>query len=102
MHNNYNSLLNCLGDKPKLKDVFKMLLPIASDWEAIGVLLGAEEGDLDGIKHDEQGATKRLRKLISWWLKQVDPSPTWQVLAKALKPLNPQIASKIRQQCVDI
>ena len=79
-----------------------MLLPLAADWKAIGTLLGAQEGDLDRIKHDEQEANDRLQKIISWWLKQVNPPPTWKAMATALETLNPQIASKIQQECVDI
>ena len=79
-----------------------MLLPLASRWKTIGALLGAQDGDLDRIKHDEQEAEDCLRKLISWWLKQVDVSPTWKALADVLETLDPQIASKLRQQCVDI
>ena len=96
------SHFHCIGDKPKLKDVFKLLLPLASRWKAIGALLGAQESDLDKVRHDEQEAEDCLRKLISWWLKQVDPSPTWKDLADVLETLDPQIALKIRQQCIDI
>ena len=95
-------LLHCLGDKPKLKDVLKMLLPLASDWKTIGALLGAEEGVLAKIKHDEQEANDRIQEVISWWLKQVDPSPTWKALADAVESVNPEIASDIRQRCIDI
>ena len=79
-----------------------MLLSLASRWKTIGALLGAQDGDLDRIKHDEQEAEDCLRKLISWWLKQVDVSPTWKDLADVVETLDPQIASKVRQQCVDI
>ena len=96
------SIIHCLGKKPELKDVFKLLLPLVSRWETIGTLLGAEEGDLETIKYNEQLPDNCLRKLISWWLKQVDPSPTWKALADAVESVNPEIASKIRQQCVDI
>ena len=79
-----------------------MLLPLASDWKTIGALLGAEEGVLAKIKHDEQEANDRLQEVISWWLRQVDPSPSWKDLADAVETLDPQIASKVRQQCIDI
>ena len=82
--------------------MFKLLHPLASRWKAIGALLGAQDSDLDRIKQDEQEAEDRLQKLISWWLNQVDPSPTWKDLADALETLNPQIASTVRLQCIDI
>ena len=79
-----------------------MLLPLASDWKTVGVLLKAQECDLAAIEHNEKKANDCLRTLISWWLKQVDPSPTWKALADALEILDTQIALKIRQQCIHI
>ena len=33
-------------DQPKLKDAFRMLLPLAAHWRNIGVLLGIKNDDL--------------------------------------------------------
>ena len=77
----YNFLID---DKPKLKDVFKDLLPLATYWKTIGTLLEIEEHVLDMINSDEDRAHDCLQKMISEWLKRVDPTPTWRDLADAV------------------
>ena len=90
------------GDKPKLKDVFKELLPQATEWKTIGTLLGIEEHILDKIKCDEEGARDRLQKMLSEWLKQADPLPTWKELADAMEAVDALKAKELRSRSADI
>ena len=84
-----------------MKDVFRLLLPLASSWKNIGVLLGLSEDILDQINHDEQGVQNCLRKTVSCWLKQVNPPPRWKDLADAVDNIDPLKAQEIRNQCCD-
>ena len=90
-----------LGGNPQLKDTFKELLPLATDWKTIGTLLGLPEHILEKIKTDEDTARDRLQKMLSEWLKQVE-SPTWKALADAVESINKAKAEEIRKHCVDI
>lgn len=86
-----------LGDKPKLRNVFKKLLPLAKDWKTIGCLLGVERHVLDGINRDEEGVRDCLQAMLSEWLKQVDPRPTWTDIVDAVEEVNSSKAEEIRQ-----
>ena len=90
-----------LGGNPQLKDAFRELLPLATDWKTIGTLLGLPEHILEKIKTDEDTARDRLQKMLSEWLKQVD-SPTWKALADAVESIDKVRAQEIRKHCVDI
>lgn len=94
MHN--LSILLISGNKPKLKDAFKTLLPLAAEWFNIGVLLDFEEGILQEIEQNERREHDRLRAMLSAWLKIEDPLPTWNDLANAVEPFDEEIAEKIR------
>ena len=85
------------GDTPKLKDVFNELLDLASHWKTIGTLLGLESRLLDKIKSDEEGAHDRLREMLSEWLKQVDPPPTWKDIIDAVQKIDAIKAQEIRK-----
>ena len=89
------------GDQPKLKEVFKVLLPLASEWKSIGTLLGLPEHRLRQINSDEEGVNNRLREMVSQWLKQVH-LPTWNDLADAVDCVDKLQAEEIRKHCVDI
>ena len=71
-------------------DVFGELLPLSADWKAIGTytLLGLPRDLLKKIKADEEGARDRSQEVLSEWLNQVDPRPTWAALAEAVEPVN--------------
>ena len=84
----------------ELKTCFKLLLEIASEWQNVGVLLGVEYPQLAQIKSDNSTSTDCLREMLSVWLNQVDPSPTWKTLVDAVGYRSPQLANKIRcTQC---
>ena len=79
-----------------MRDVFDKLLPLAAEWRNIGVLLDISNDKLQAIKCDEQQVNGCLREMISEWLKSTDPQPTWNNLADAIKPFDPQKAEEIR------
>lgn len=63
------------------------------------MLLGLPEDVLETISSDEQKVDNCLRKMVSRWLRQVNPPPTWKDLVDAVKTVNPQKAEEIRNQC---
>lgn len=89
------------GDTPELKDVLKQLLGLASHWKIIGGLLGLESQLLDKIKSDGEGAQECLLSMLSEWLKQVDPPPTWEDIAEAVESVNANKAQEIRKCFID-
>lgn len=90
------------GGKLKLKDVMKELLPLAARWKIIGTLLGIEDHVISRIKADEDGVCDRMQEMLSVWLKQIDPPPTWTALAEAVEVIDELKAEEIRTRCVDI
>ena len=74
------------------------MLSLSSQWKTIGGLLGIPKHVLDKIQSDEEGVEDRLHEMLSQWLKQVDPPPTWKDLADAVNRVDQQKAKEIRQQ----
>ena len=89
-------------ERPELKDAFRELLPFSADWKTIGTLLGLPEGLIKRIAKDEGGARDQLREMLSEWLNQVDPRPTWAALAEAVEPVNKVKAQEIKTKYIDI
>ena len=87
-----------LGGKPNLADAFRQLLPISKEWKNIGALLTFSSDDLGRLEHDEPDTNSCLRAMLSEWLKQVNPSPTWTQLVHAVEPLDPSKAKEL-QNC---
>lgn len=82
-------------EKGHLPVIFKMLLPLASEWENIGLYLGL--GNLeDHINASTRTEASSLRETLKLWLSRVDPPPTWEELAKAVKQFDSDIAAEIR------
>ena len=71
-------------------------------WKTIGTLLGVSKPVLDKIRSDEEGANDRLHEMLSEWLKQTDPPPTWTALADAMEMIDSSKAQEIRKRCVDM
>jgi hypothetical protein len=82
---------------PTLPVAFKELLPVAASWKSIGTLLGIAPHLLDNIEGNERKVEDSLREMLSKWLKQVTPKPTWAALADAVEPFNETIAHQIRE-----
>ena len=78
---------------------FKMLIPIAKEWQNIGTLLELSQEELDSISSRCVGDINQLREMLRLWLSHIDnPSSLWKTLAEAVEPFNSQIAAKIVKQ----
>ena len=97
--NSFVYMVITIDGTPQLKDALRLLYPLASSWQNIGALLGLPKDVLDSIKQDEQGVHNRLREMVSWWVKQANPSPTWGDLAFAVETVDQQKAQELRNQC---
>ena len=86
------------GEKPQLAKAFKMLIPIAKEWQNIGILLGLKHQDLKSIDTDGDSDINHLREMLILWLSSVDrpPWPSWEALAEAVELFDTQIAAKIK------
>ena len=85
-------------DRPKLKDVLKELLPLATEWKTIGILLGIQKHILDKIKKDEDGVCDCLQEMLAEWLKQVDPPSIWRNLADAVEHVDQKKAQELAKR----
>ena len=83
-------------EKPILKDAFRELLTLAAEWKTIGTLLGLQPHTLARVKADEDGVRNCLQEMLSEWLKQIDPPPTWAVLVEAVEAVSAHKAEEIR------
>ena len=82
----------------ELRDVFKELLHLASQWKSIGILLGIQMGVLNKIKVDEgDDCNLCLATALSEWLKQVNPPPSWNNLADVIETVDRNTAAKLRE-----
>ena len=77
------------------------MLPLAAQWKIIGTMLGIEDHVISRIRADEDGVCDRLQELLTVWLKQVDPPPTWAALAEAVEVVDELRAEEIRTRFVD-
>ena len=87
------------GDRPELREALIELVPLATHWKNIGVLLGVEKATLDKIKKDEGETLDCLREMLSMWVKQISPTPTWTALADIVSKFDGQKAHEIRRRC---
>ena len=92
----YTHLDKVPDDNRERQFIYHKLLPLSSKWMIIGGLLGMDIDDLDSIQSDNQGVDDRdyLYAMISMWLKQVKPPPTWK---NAIKTIDQQIAKTLMQ-----
>ena len=85
-----------------LKTVRAAVWEARTQWMNIGIELDILKTDLDAIKATVQGGNPGdcLTEMLTLWLKQVDPPPTWSALVTALKQPTvglQQIAEKIEK-----
>ena len=78
-----------------LSKAFQLLLPLASEWENVGLCLGLDKFQ-DSVKAAAQTAPSCLRETLKLWLDRVDPPPTWKELAKAVEPFDSVVATEIK------
>ena len=81
--------------RPQLSKAFKMLIPIAKEWQNIGVLLELTDQDLKSIAADGDSDINHLREMLRLWLNQVYSPPSWKALSEAVEPFDPLIATKL-------
>ena len=91
-------LFSCIGN---LKNALKELYPLAKNWYNIGVFLNIEDHILDRIASDVYGVDNQLRKMLSVWFKQVDPSPNWGDLADAVEIIDSNKAKQLKGRQAD-
>ena len=77
------------------------MLPLAAKWKIIGTMLEIEDHVISRIRADEDGVCDCLQEMLTVWLKQVDPPPTWSALAEAVEVADELIAEEIRTRFVD-
>ena len=63
----------------------------------IGTLLGVPAHVLDNIRGEGERVDERLREMLSEWLKQIDPPPTWTSLAEAVETVDESKAQRLRE-----
>ena len=83
-------------EKRHLPTIFKLLIPLASEWENIALCL--ELGNFEDLIDAPRTEASCLREILKSWLSRVDPPPTWEELAKAVDPFDSNIAAKIRSR----
>ena len=75
----------------------RLLLPVASSWKTVGVFLGVSKDALDMIESDKKEVRSCLLEMLSTWLKQVSPEPSWGALAYSVEPFDEECAQKLRK-----
>ena len=69
-----------------LKTVKKAVWGARTKWMDIGLELDIIKTDLDAINAEYRGEIgKCFMEMLSLWLKQVDPPPTWSAMVAALQ-----------------
>ena len=88
--------------KLSLPNSYRRLLPKASEWENIGIFLHVPDSVLNTIKYDCHSDSRDcMREMLREWLKQVDPTPSWEALADAVEDIDSHLAEEIRKEyCV--
>ena len=77
------------------------LFDVNCKWFNIGLKLRLPLGTLDSIKFQQLDAPTSMHKMLSNWLKQTDPPPTWEALADALESRiigEPKLAQQLRSK----
>ena len=72
---------------------------VATEWHTIGTFLGIPQGELKIIAEREHEPQRCLMEMLSVWLCQTNPPPSWPDIAKAVEFIRrPDIAQQIRQK----
>lgn len=80
----------------QLPNAFRMLLPVADNWQNIGILLHIPDEKLTSIVSERLPyAVDNLREMLRVWLKQTDPKPSWEAIVEAVKPFDAKKADEI-------
>ena len=68
-----------------MKKICNSIWDARMKWYNIGIQLEIDTSILDTIKHDNDNVDSCLTAMLTGWLKQTTPSPTWQALVDALQ-----------------
>ena len=77
---------------------FKLLIPIAEEWQNVGTLLELKDDALTSIAAAGKKDTDRLREMLKLWLGQEDPVPSWEALTEAVEPFSGEVVAKVKSQ----
>ena len=84
-----------------LREVCDLVSDAKTKWFHLGFQLHIKEVDLDVIKMENDGDVQAcFRKMLSTWLKIIDPPPSWEGLLTALEHHSVKrgdLAASIRQ-----
>ena len=84
---------------PELAEAHRILKPIASEWENIGMYLQVPDREIKAIKMQEHGVVRNcLRELLIVWLRGVAPPPSWRALAEAVREVDERVAREIQDR----
>ena len=84
------------GKFPSMNSSFQLLLPVANEWENLGLLLNVPDGKLQAIGSQYRGSERNcLREMLRAWFSGSSGSHTWEALADGVKPINSDIADQI-------
>ena len=96
-----SSCEDCISPNPLAReqtaDICKCLYPLRAQWKVIGTFLSIDNNTLKAIKADSDESADRLTDMISEWLRNCEPSPTYQALAEAVQQIDPSKAKEIRR-----
>jgi hypothetical protein len=76
------------SEKLTIKDLRKVLRATwegRTKWYDIGLELDIDPETLDTIKGNNDNISDRFQAMLKTWLKMIDPRPTWEALAEALR-----------------
>ena len=70
---------------------------------SIGTLLGMDEPILDRINKEKQSVHECLQNMLSEWLRQIEPLPTWKELIDAVEVVDKgkakEMSDSLAQAC---
>ena len=67
------------------KEIIDLAWDYRARWKFIGREVGIDEGTLEAIAMDERTVDDRLSRVITIWLKKINPKPTRSAIIAALK-----------------
>ena len=72
---------------PTMKEISQYVIPnYSSHWKALGILLGLSSGTLDIMTINHVSDPESCKSMLQKWL-DVDSTPSWEKLSKAIKGL---------------
>ena len=81
-------------EPPDLGDLIKILYPVASKWEILGLMLRVTYSELEKIqKENEKNVSKCLLEMLNWWLRNI-PNCSWSSVAEALEIIEEKMLAK--------